>query len=211
MENESVFFSSKRLGAQGRVDITCMCTCGRLVFVLPHHSLTHQDSSMVPVGNKSLAVLAAAGIGVVTYAIYFDYKRRTDANFRKQLRMLNLCILHNVILTALSGREKKKLDKSTAQEAASSTAAGDAPLPNEEILAAMARVKDDQVPTSPEEREKYFMSQVEKGEQLCARGRSTFLGLPRTIAHFVAKGQTWPLRLHWRSSGPFAFIPPPSS
>jgi mitochondrial import receptor subunit TOM20 len=36
----------------------------------------------------------------------------------------------------------------------------------------MTLAKDDQVPTTPEEREKYFMSQVEKGEQLCARGMS---------------------------------------
>lgn len=50
---------------------------------------------MAPVVNKTLAVLAAAGIGVVTYAIYFDHKRRTDADFRKRLRMLNLCILHS--------------------------------------------------------------------------------------------------------------------
>jgi import receptor subunit TOM20 len=166
---------------------------------------------MAPVVNKTLAVLAAAGIGVVTYAIYFDYKRRTDANFRKRLRMLNLCILHYVLFTASSGREKKKLDKSAAEEAETSAAAGDAALPAEEILATMARVKDDQVPTTPEEREKYFMTQVEKGEQLCARGRSTPLGLWRTFAHFVAKGQTLPLRLRWRSSEPFAFIPPPSS
>jgi import receptor subunit TOM20 len=56
-------------------------------------------------------------------------------------------------------------------------APGDAPLPAAEILATMARVKDDQVPTTPEEREKYFMSQVEKGEHLCAQGVSTLLGL----------------------------------
>jgi import receptor subunit TOM20 len=68
---------------------------------------------------------------------------------------------------------KKKLDKSTAQEAASSAVAGDVPLPTEEIHAAMVLVKDDQVPTTQEEREKYFMSQVEKGEQLRDRGRST--------------------------------------
>lgn len=131
---------------------------------------------MAPVVNKTLAVLVAAGVGVVAYAIYFDYKRRTDANFRKQLRMMDLCILHYVLLTTSSGREKKKLDRSNAQEATSSAPADDAPLPTEEILAAMARVKDDQVPTTPEEREKYFMSQVEKGEQLCAIGGSTLLG-----------------------------------
>jgi import receptor subunit TOM20 len=126
---------------------------------------------MAPVVNKTLAALVAAGIVVVTYAIYFDHKRRTDANFRKRLRMPNFCILQYVLFTTSSGREKKKIHKSTAQ--ASSSAAGDAPLPTEEIHAAMVLVKDDQVPTTPEEREKYFMSQVEKGEQLCTRGRST--------------------------------------
>jgi mitochondrial import receptor subunit TOM20 len=40
----------------------------------------------------------------------------------------------------------------------------------------MKDVKDDQVPTTPEEREKYFMSHVEKGEQLCAKGVSMPLG-----------------------------------
>ncbi|KAI9448004.1 hypothetical protein H4582DRAFT_1897720 [Lactarius indigo] len=34
----------------------------------------------------------------------------------------------------------------------------------------MKSIKDDQVPTTPEEREKYFMAQVEKGEALCAQG-----------------------------------------
>ena len=34
----------------------------------------------------------------------------------------------------------------------------------------MKSVQDDQVPTTPEEREKYFMAQVEQGEALCARG-----------------------------------------
>ena len=131
---------------------------------------------MAPVVNKTLAVLATAGIVAVTYALYFDHKRRTDANFRKRLSTLNSCILQYVLFTTLSGREKKKLDKSTAQEAASSTAAGEAPLPTEEIHAAMALVKDDQVPTTPEEREKYFMSQVEKGELLCARGKLALLG-----------------------------------
>ena len=117
-----------------------------------------------------------------------------------------------VLFTASSGRERKKVDKSVAQEdASSSTVASDAPLPTEEILAVMARVKDDQVPTTPEEREKYFMSQVEKGEQLCARGGFALLGLWRTLAYFVAKGQTLPSRLRWHSSGPFAFIPPLSS
>ena len=85
----------------------------------------------------------------------------------ESMRMPNFCILQYVLFTASSGRE------STAQEAASSSAAGDASLPTKDIHAAMVLVKDDQLPTDPEERDKYFMSQFEKGEKLCARGRST--------------------------------------
>jgi hypothetical protein len=68
------------------------------------------------------------------------------------------------------------VDKSVAQEATSvpappESALGDAGVvPTAEILAAMKSVQADQVPTTPEEREKYFMAQVEKGEALCARG-----------------------------------------
>lgn len=107
--------------------------------------------------GRTLTVLAAAGVGALAYAVYFDYKRRTDAEFRKRLR-----------------KEKKKLDKSVAEEATSAPASGnplgDASVPTAEIIAAMKSIKDDQVPTTPEEREKYFMAQVEKGETLCAQG-----------------------------------------
>jgi import receptor subunit TOM20 len=107
--------------------------------------------------SRTLTVLAVAGVGALAYAVYFDHKRRTDAEFRKRLR-----------------KEKKKLDKSAAQEAASAPASGnplgDASVPTAEILAAMKSVQDDQVPTTPEEREKYFMAQVEQGEVLCAKG-----------------------------------------
>jgi import receptor subunit TOM20 len=33
-----------------------------------------------------MTVAGVAVGGVLAYAVYFDYKRRTDANFRKQLR-----------------------------------------------------------------------------------------------------------------------------
>jgi hypothetical protein len=54
---------------------------------------------MPPVVNKSLAVLAAAGIGVLAYAIYFDHKRRTDAQFRKRLRMSSFMSLGILLMT----------------------------------------------------------------------------------------------------------------
>jgi import receptor subunit TOM20 len=76
------------------------------------------------------------------------------------------------------GRDKKKLEKSAqADTSTSAPGAGSGELPTAEILAAMNRIKDDRIPTTPEEREKYFMAQVEKGEQLCASGACTYLGL----------------------------------
>jgi import receptor subunit TOM20 len=71
------------------------------------------------------------------------------------------------------GKEKKKIDKSVAQDVASPASGnplGDVSVPTAEILAAMKSIQDDQVPTTPEEREKYFMAQVEQGELLCAKG-----------------------------------------
>jgi len=119
----------------------------------PHHSLSSKE--MAPVINKTLTAIAVAGVGALAYAVYFDHRRRSDPKFRKQLR-----------------REKKKLEKSATQTDTSTSAsgAGSGELPIAEILAAMTRIKDDQIPTTPEEREKYFMAQVEKGEQLCASG-----------------------------------------
>jgi import receptor subunit TOM20 len=134
---------------------------------------------MAPLINKTLTVLAVAGVGVLAYAVYFDHRRRTDANFRKQLRTSDF-VSFSLIFTTHSGRDKKKLDKSVAQAAtstsASVTGSGSGDPPITEILEAMTRAKEDRVPATPEEREKYFMAQVEKGEQLCARGAST-LGL----------------------------------
>jgi import receptor subunit TOM20 len=133
---------------------------------------------MAPLINKTLTVLTVAGIGVLAYAVYFDHRRRTDAKFRKQLRTSDF-VSFSLIFTTHSGRDKKKLDKSVAQADTSTSAslAGSGDITTTEILEAMARAKEDRVPTTPEEREKYFMAQVEKGEQLCARGASSHLEL----------------------------------
>src|SRR6266851_1033674 len=122
---------------------------------------------MAPLINKTLTVLAVAGVGVLAYAVYFDHRRRTDAKFRKQLRTSDF-VSFSLIFTTHSGRDKKKLDKSVAQVATSTSAsvAGSGDPPITEILEAMTRAKEDRVPATPEEREKYFMAQVEKGEQL---------------------------------------------
>ena len=123
--------------------------------------------------SRTLTVLAVAGIGALAYAAYFDHKRRTDAGFRKRLRTSDFVSSTTSYRHLNLGKEKKKVDKSVAQETpapAPGSALDDATVPTAAILDAMKSVQDDQVPTTPEDREKYFMAQVERGEALCARG-----------------------------------------
>ncbi|KAI6152338.1 hypothetical protein BKA82DRAFT_993451 [Pisolithus tinctorius] len=103
--------------------------------------------------TKTTTMLAVAGIAVgslVAYAVYFDYKRRTDANFRKQLR-----------------KDKKRVAKNQASSEASASSSG---VDVDELKHALETVRQEEVPTTPEEKEKYFMAQVGMGEQLCAKG-----------------------------------------
>jgi len=80
------------------------------------------------------------------------------------------------------------------QTSASASASGDAPLPTEEIAAAMVRIKDDRVPTTPEEREEYFLSQIEKGGQLCTQGPE--FAVEAALALFRAlRVYSWPVEL----------------
>ncbi|KAF9226766.1 MAS20-domain-containing protein [Gyrodon lividus] len=97
-----------------------------------------------------LTVVGIAVGGLVAYAVYFDYKRRTDATFRRQLR-----------------KEKKRVIKSqTPSEASASIGGVDA----NELRTALEKVRQEEVPAGPEEKEQYFMTQVGMGEQLCAQG-----------------------------------------
>ncbi|KAH7931323.1 MAS20-domain-containing protein [Leucogyrophana mollusca] len=104
--------------------------------------------------NRSTTILTVASVAVgslVAYAVYFDYKRRNDASFRKQLR-----------------KDKKRVAKSqTPSESAQPTSGGVDPT---ELRNALEKVRKEEVPASPEEKEQYFMAQVGMGEQLCAQG-----------------------------------------
>ncbi|KAI6024482.1 hypothetical protein EDC04DRAFT_2723876 [Pisolithus marmoratus] len=108
--------------------------------------------------TKTTTMLTVAGIavgGLVAYAVYFDYKRRTDTNFRKQLR-----------------KEKKRVAKSQASPEASASSSG---VDVNALKQALETVKQEEVPATPEEKEKYFMAQVGLGEQLCAKGPASNL------------------------------------
>jgi mitochondrial import receptor subunit TOM20 len=124
---------------------------------------------MSPSNSKTILTLATVTVlsGLLVYAIYFDYKRRNDVAFRKKLRMSSL--LSPIWRTSnhFTGNDKKKVDKTTAQskEVASNL------ISTEDLRAALDNVKAEEVPSTPEQREQYFMSQVSLGEQMCTQGQ----------------------------------------
>ncbi|KAI9479605.1 mitochondrial outer membrane translocase complex, subunit Tom20 domain-containing protein [Zychaea mexicana] len=95
------------------------------------------------------ATVAALGVG---YVAYFDYQRRSDPEFRKKL---------------------KKARKHAAKEAKKQEEVGQADTVKliESVIVATAQ---EEFPTSPEEREKYFMAQVSAGETLCSQGEAYY-------------------------------------
>ncbi|PCH41486.1 MAS20-domain-containing protein [Wolfiporia cocos MD-104 SS10] len=101
--------------------------------------------------------------GLLAYAVYFDYKRRNDVEFRRRLK-----------------KDKKRVDK----QAAASNQASQSSVDIEEIRAALAKIKDEEVPTTPEQRELFFMTQVSTGEQLCTQG--PMFHLPAALAFYRA-------------------------
>ncbi|KAJ3296961.1 hypothetical protein HK104_001006 [Borealophlyctis nickersoniae] len=115
-----------------------------------------------------VAVAAVLGVG---YMVYFDHKRRSDPQFRKQLRQ----------------QRNQAARQREADEAA-------------ERLRAQSRTKapvgvgvdigaDDPVPTSNEERGEYFMKQLQTGETLLARGPSAY---EEAANHFFSALRIYP-------------------
>lgn len=82
--------------------------------------------------------------------MYFDHKRQTDPEFRKSLK-----------------RNNRRLARAVKEEAEAQGAQW-----RENIKKAVQQAKDEGFPTDLEEKEAYFMSQVAKGEGLCAEGMS---------------------------------------
>ncbi|KAF7294333.1 SET domain-containing protein [Mycena chlorophos] len=117
--------------------------------------------------SRTTTLLTATAISVsalVAYALYFDYKRRTDSAFRKQLR-----------------KQKKRVDKSLAESREALQAASQ--VTDEELREALKAIEEEPKP-GPELRENYFMSQVAMGEQLAARGEAFVL--PAALSFYRA-------------------------
>ncbi|TFY54957.1 hypothetical protein EVJ58_g8550 [Rhodofomes roseus] len=118
--------------------------------------------------SRVSTVLTVAGVtalgGLVAYAVYFDYRRRTDGDFRKRLR-----------------KDKKKVKNATQSQAGEASASGVGP---EELRAALDKVRDEELPPDPEAKEQYFMTHVGMGEQLCAQGPMFYL--PAALSFYRA-------------------------
>ncbi|OSC98985.1 MAS20-domain-containing protein [Trametes coccinea BRFM310] len=103
--------------------------------------------------------------GLVAYAVYFDYKRRNDTEFRKKLR-----------------KEKKKVTKKQAEQA-QAQAQAEAANPAE-IKAMILKLQGEELPATPDEKEQYFVMQVQLGEQMAQQGPAFYM--PAAAAFFRA-------------------------
>ncbi|KAI1210981.1 mitochondrial outer membrane translocase complex, subunit Tom20 domain-containing protein [Annulohypoxylon truncatum] len=89
---------------------------------------------------------ATAATGILAYAIYFDYQRRVDPNFRRNLR-----------------REERRQARAEKEEAQAQTK-----QKRKDIQRVVDSTKEEGFPTGVNEKEQFFMDHVQKGELLAA-------------------------------------------
>ncbi|KAL8841422.1 MAG: hypothetical protein Q9205_000710 [Flavoplaca limonia] len=93
----------------------------------------------------ALATLGAVTTGLLAYAAYFDHKRRTDPEFRKNLK-----------------RESRRIARVAKEEAEAQGA-----NQKRRIRQTVTEAQEEGFPTNVEEKEAYFMNEVGRGEVLC--------------------------------------------
>jgi import receptor subunit TOM20 len=100
--------------------------------------------------TSTIVAISAGTIvtGLLAYAAYFDYKRRNDPNFRKQLK-----------------KESKRTERQAKEEAEAQGAEQ-----KKAIREAVERANDEGFPKDPEEVEAYFMQEVAQGEGMVQKG-----------------------------------------
>ena len=87
---------------------------------------------------------------IAAYAAYFDHKRRTDPEFRKNLK-----------------RESRRIARVAKEEAEAQGA-----NQKRRIRQTVTEAQEEGFPTNVEEKEAYFMNEVGRGEVLCQNGIS---------------------------------------
>ncbi|RKU49016.1 hypothetical protein DL546_009710 [Coniochaeta pulveracea] len=98
--------------------------------------------------TRTIATAAAAAVatGLVAYAIYFDYRRRNNVEFRRALRR--------------EERRKARLEKEASE--------AEGIAHRQKIKAAIDAAKEEGFPTGSDEKEAYFLEQVQNGEVIGA-------------------------------------------
>ena len=108
------------------------------------------SSSLKP---STIAVISVGTIvtGLAAYALYFDHKRRTDPEYRKQLK-----------------RETKRQERVAKEEAEAH-----GKEQKKAVREAVERANEEGFPKDPEEVEAYFMQEVAQGEGMVQSGAYT--------------------------------------
>ncbi|KAI1377656.1 mitochondrial import receptor subunit tom-20 [Hypoxylon crocopeplum] len=89
---------------------------------------------------------ATAATGLLAYAIYFDYHRRADPSFRRNLR-----------------REERRQARVEKEEAVAQTK-----QKRKDVQQVVTQATEDGYPTGVNEKEQFFMDHVQQGEILAA-------------------------------------------
>lgn len=105
------------------------------------------SSSLKP---STIAAISVGTVvtGILAYAVYFDHRRRTDPEFRKQLK-----------------RESKRTARVAKEEAESA-----GKEQKKAIREAVEKANEEGYPKDSEEIEQYFMQEVAQGEGMCQSG-----------------------------------------
>ena len=118
--------------------------------------------------SSTIFTVAAVAIaaGLAAYAVYFDYKRRNDVEFRRKLSksLISLSALSN---SSYIEKDRKRVKQSLAQDDGQAEALD---AINAALKEALQVIKNEEAPKSIEEKEGYFMTQVGICEQLAAQG-----------------------------------------
>lgn len=120
----------------------------------------------------------------VGYALYFDYKRRNDVEFRKTLR-----------------KQQKKISKSMASKKTTDKIE----ISQVQLLQEVRTIKKEVFPTSAEEREKYFSLQVNQAEIMQHQGEELAAALHFYRALCVYPNPTGLIQLYQQAIAPSIF------
>lgn len=105
--------------------------------------------SQVKTSTIVAACLGTTLTGLTAYAIYFDYRRRNDPEFRRALK-----------------RESKRQARAAKEEAE-----GAQQRQKQELRLMVDEAVEEGWPVSADEKEGFFMEEVGMGEKLCQQSR----------------------------------------